>query len=668
LFRKSTEPALAEAQRECERLEGLLRTTEQLYQTLVETVPAITYVVAPDIGSSPVFVSRQFEDVLGHPRDAWLTNPDFRFDLIHQDDRDRVQQEVARFLQDLDGLHLEYRAIAADGTLRWLRETATVFVPEDGSERLIQGMILDVTGLRDAQSELESKRRELQLILDSVPAAISFRDVAGRLAFINRGFADLVGQPTEELLGQSVTDLFPEHGDEILARDQKALELDEALRETEEELDTAHGPRWIRSDRIPYRDADGETHGLISFSIDVSEKRELEQQLRQSQKMQAIGRVAGGVAHDFNNLLTVIQGNAELLLDHADEGTPLHQGLSQIGKAVSRAAALTSQLLAFSRKQVMQPQVLDLAELTADMHKMLERLLGDRIELAFDAAADLGRVKADPNQLQQVLMNLVVNARDAMPDGGTITVSLNNVALDYAHAGPEGSVPPGDFVELAVTDTGIGMDEQTRSRIFEPFFSTKGPGRGTGLGLATVYGIVKQSRGHVLVDTRLGEGTTFRVLLPIVDEPAAEVVGPADVSEDDVRGTERVMAVEDDPEILKFLANALTSLGYEVDTAGNGEEAIALFGRGFAPDVLVTDIEMPEMTGTELAQWFRANDPEFPVVFVSGYSSDPDDDSVESGPCTAFVAKPFQPSTLALAVRQVLTAAAERAYDTQPQL
>ena len=306
-----TDPAafqgLEEARRECQRLEGLLRTTEQLYQTLVETVPAITYVIAPDNGMSPVFVSRQFEDVLGHSRDSWLTNPGFRLDLVHQDDRPRVESEMERFFRDLDGLHLEYRAIAADGTLSWLRETATVFVPEDGSDRLVQGMVLDVSGLRDAQTALEEKRRELQLILDSVPAAISFRDMAGRLVFTNRAFADLLGQPADELAGQSVTDLFPEQGPQVLERDHLAMEKDEGLRETEEELDTPQGTRWVRTDRIPYRDSDGEVYGLISFSIDVSEKRELEQQLRQSQKMQAIGRVAGGVAHDFNNLLTVIQ-------------------------------------------------------------------------------------------------------------------------------------------------------------------------------------------------------------------------------------------------------------------------------------------------------------------------------------------------------------------------
>lgn len=658
---------LEQARRECRRLTGLLRTTEQLYQTLVETAPAITYVIAPENGACPVFVSRQFEDVLGYPRDRWLADPGFRFEVVHTDDRSRVEEEVGRFLNELDALHLEYRAVAADGSLRWLRETANVFVPEDGSERLVQGMILDISGLRDAQSALEEKRRELQLILDSVPAAISFRDLAGRLVFINHAFAKLLGQPASELVGQSLDEIFPEQGRAIRERDQQALASSAEVRNTEEELDTPDGSRWVRTDRIPYRDAAGEVHGLISFSIDVSEKRDLEQQLRQSQKMQAIGRVAGGVAHDFNNLLTVIQGNTELLLDGAPEGSALRQGLNQVAKAVSRASALTGQLLAFSRKQILQPQVIDLADLTSDTHKMLERVIGDRVDLAFSAEAGLWAAKADPNQLQQVLMNLVVNARDAMPDGGTITIELSNLHLDAARASPDGSVPPGSFVELRVTDSGAGMDEATRSRIFEPFFSTKGPGRGTGLGLSTVYGIVKQSRGHILVDSELGAGTTFRVLLPKVDEPAGEVVSATDQSQEDVSGSERVLAVEDDPEICQLLGSALRSLGYQVTTASGGGEAIELFGRGFAPDVLVTDIEMPEMTGIELSQWFRSNEPTFPVVFVSGYASDPEAGPAPSGPCTAFVAKPFQPRQLGRAVRKVLAAATESAYDTQPQ-
>jgi len=409
----------------------------------------------------------------------------------------------------------------------------------------------------------------------------------------------------------------------------------------------------VRQTGRAVRDADGRVERFNVILEDITEHRQLENQLRQAQKMEAIGRLAGGVAHDFNNLLTAIFGYADLLREELPEGSSAHQDTEEIRKAAQRAAALTRQLLAFSRQQVLEPVVVNLNDLVEEFDKMLRRLIGEDVELRIVLAPELGNVRADPGQLQQVLMNLVVNARDAMPTGGKLLIETRNADLTEEYAELHPPAIPGSFVMLAVSDTGIGMDADTRTRIFEPFFTTKEKGRGTGLGLSTVYGIVKQSGGYIWVYSEPGHGTTFKVYLPRVDAPALPVSQPRETRT--LAGTETILLAEDD-EMLRPLAKGLLGrLGYTVLEAANAEEALGAAARHHGLiHLLVADVVMPGASGRELARRLAESRPDTKVLYVSGYT---DDAIVRHGmlePGLAFLQKPFSPDTLARKVREVL--------------
>jgi signal transduction histidine kinase len=381
---------------------------------------------------------------------------------------------------------------------------------------------------------------------------------------------------------------------------------------------------------------------------EIAERKSLQEQLVQSQKMEAIGRLAGGVAHDFNNLLTVILGFSDLILADAAEA-PAHAPVEQIKAAAERAAALTHQLLAFSRKQVLQPRVLNLNTVVTDMEKMLRRLLGEDIELTTVLSRDLAPIMADATQLEQVIMNLAVNARDAMPEGGRLTIETANVTLGEEYCREHVEVQPGKYAMLAMTDTGHGMDAETRERIFEPFFTTKESGKGTGLGLSTVFGIVKQSGGSIWVYSEPGRGTTFKVFLPRVDEVAAEAPEIRGIEE---RGTETVLVVEDDEKVRALVRTVLSALGYTVFEAGDASEAIMFRTRYTGPvHLLLTDMVLPQMSGRELSEKLTSLDPGLKVLFMSGYT---ETGAEMLGPNTAFIQKPFTPQALGRKVRDVL--------------
>ncbi len=384
------------------------------------------------------------------------------------------------------------------------------------------------------------------------------------------------------------------------------------------------------------------------------ERKRLEQQLRQVQKMEAIGRLAGGVAHDFNNLLTVISGYCQMLLEDPGASGPQREYIAEIKDAGDRAAALTRQLLAFSRQQVLQPRILDLNALIANVEKMLRRLIGEDIELVTAQAPEVELVKADPGQVEQIIMNLAVNARDAMPKGGKLTIETTNVELDETYVHSHGPVKPGPYVMLAVCDTGIGMDSQTQSRIFEPFFTTKEQGKGTGLGLSTVYGIVKQTGGYIWVYSEPGRGATFKIYLPRVEE-VAETIEPRKVPAKLHEGTESILLVEDEERVRKLTRRILEANGYKVLVATRGDEALRICGehKG-AIHLLLTDVVMPEMSGPEVANQLSLLRAEMRVLYMSGYT---DDAVVRHGmlePGMAFLQKPFTPEILLSKVREVL--------------
>ena len=391
----------------------------------------------------------------------------------------------------------------------------------------------------------------------------------------------------------------------------------------------------------------------LAVLMDITGRRRLEEQLRQSQKMEAVGMLAGGVAHDFNNLLTIITGYSQLILNSLGASDPNRHSAEQIMKAGERAAALTRQLLAFSRRQVLQPQVLELNKLVTGMSAMLRRLIGEDIDLRLILPAAVGRVNADPGQMEQVLMNLVVNARDAMPAGGTLTIETANVQLDRNSAGRHVAVRPGPYVLLAVSDSGVGMDEATQAHLFEPFFTTKSQGKGTGLGLSTVFGIVKQSGGSVQVYSELGKGTSVKVYLPRIGQPAA--AGPGGSSRPVARGTETILVVEDDEMVRHLVRDALERDGYKVLEAAGPLEArsTAESYRG-AIHLLITDVVMPKLSGRELAGQLGRRRPQMKILYISGYA---DGAVVTSGVLekgVAFLQKPFTPAALTAKVREVI--------------
>ena len=399
----------------------------------------------------------------------------------------------------------------------------------------------------------------------------------------------------------------------------------------------------------------GRVTGVLGIGRDITERKRLEDQFRQSQKMEAIGQLAGGVAHDFNNLLTVIAGNAELLFENPTLDSPhARECLQDIKQAGLKAASLTRQLLAFSRKQLLAPELLNLNDLIANLEKMLRRLIGEDVVLVTDLAPDLWRVKADPGQIEQVLLNLAVNSRDAMQQGGRLTITTANAILDPDLLRINGPSRSGDAVLLSVQDTGCGMDEITRARIFEPFFTTKEVGKGTGLGLATVYGIVSQSNGHIEVSTEVGHGTTFHIYLPRHQQSAASIEGTAP-GPIEPRGTETVLLVEDEDMVRNLLRDILVQAGYTVLEARQGAEAVRVCEQYGAPiHLVITDVVMPEMGGTELVRRLTRLRPQIKFLYISGYT---DDALIRQGMRreeVSFLHKPFTRQVLTQKVRDIL--------------
>jgi PAS domain S-box-containing protein len=421
---------------------------------------------------------------------------------------------------------------------------------------------------------------------------------------------------------------------------------------------------WISGVGHTFYDDSGKPVRAAGIGMDVTERRLLEEQYRQSQKMEAIGQLAGGVAHDFNNLLSVILGYCGVLIDALGPENPHQEDLGEIRQAAESAAGLTRQLLAFSRRQLLEPRVIDIRTVLHDMELMLKRLIGEHITLDVRTAQHVSHVKVDPNQVQQVILNLALNARDAMPNGGTLLVEVKDVELDSTFARQHSEIVAGPHVALIVSDTGEGMDAATRARVFEPFFTTKNKGRGTGLGLSTVYGIVKQSNGSIWVYSEPGRGSTFKIFFPSVEALAAQPAAPLDI--DFLRGSETIMVVEDEVSLGELLRRCLALRGYEVLAASTPREAIEIEETHTGPlHLLITDVVMPEMNGRDLADYITNKRPDTRVLFMSGYTDDAvvGRGLVENG--TPFLQKPFTPDAVARKVREILGVPPDRTEGSQ---
>lgn len=517
------------------------------------------------------------------------------------------------------------------------------------------------------RKQLSDHEQMFRLITENAEDLITVMDRGGKQHYSSPAYQKL-GYSHEELRGAPIDEqIHIEDHQKILAARAEAFDkgasprVDYRFRRRDGEW------RILESTLSPVRDSRGEIERIVVVSRDITERKQAEQllqqrdeQLRQAQKMEAVGRLSGGIAHDFNNLLGVIIGYTESIEEHLLPSDPLRKSAEEIRKAGQRAASLTQQLLAFSRQQVLQQQILDLNALVSDMGKMLRRLIGTHIEFTTKLAPQLGHVKADQSQIEQVIVNLVVNARDAMPEGGKLFISTSTLDVDENLVGSLPFLNPGPYVLLTVTDTGIGMDASTQRHIFEPFFTTKGPGKGTGLGLATVYGVVKQSGGGVAVDSKPGQGATFKIFLPRTQEPAASP-SPDETAAGGWTGTGTILLVEDEEAFLRLTAERLTQSGYTVLSACDGVQALELARSFQGPiDLLLTDVAMPRMGGLTLARFMSELRPDIRVLFMSGQAELEGAFSEEARSTAESIQKPFSHERLVHRVRRALEAAPAR--------
>jgi two-component system cell cycle sensor histidine kinase/response regulator CckA len=542
------------------------------------------------------------------------------------------------------------RGVRADGEVFPLE--ASVSRAEVGGRKFYAIVVRDISERKRAEDELKKSEERYRRLFEDALTANFVSAIDGALLACNSAFAQLFGYASvAEALQSKTVPLYetPEKRAELL----DLLRAKKKLTHQEIELRRIDGKVvHVLGNFAGSFDARGALAQITGYLLDNTEQKKLEEQLRQAQKLEAVGKLAGGVAHDFNNLLTVISGYSEILFNNAAVDDPMRELIVEVRKAAERAGSLTRQLLAFSRKQMLQPQVVDLNTLVHESEKMLRRLIGEDIDLSTRLDPAVGKVKVDPGQIEQVVMNLAVNARDAMPTGGQLTIETQNVELDAGYAAQRADVRPGPYVLLAVTDTGCGMSPETRTHIFEPFFTTKEAGKGTGLGLSTVFGIIKQSDGHIEVYSEPGQGTTFKIYLPRVED-AQEVhkSAPAAVGE----GTETILLAEDDSVVRSLAALALRSYGYTVLEARDGVEALQICRTHPDPiHLVISDVVMPRMSGRQLAGMVSSLRPQTRVLYLSGYT---DDAVVRHGLVQGevpFLQKPFTPNILARKIREVL--------------
>ena len=509
-----------------------------------------------------------------------------------------------------------------------------------------------------ARTALEAERNLLRALIDSIPDLIYVKDVMCRFVLANTALARFLGMAApEEIVGKADLDYLPhELAAQYYAEEQAILQSGEPLINREESVvNQAGDTRWLLTSKMPLRNRDGQITGLIGLGRDITEYKQIEAQLLQSHKMESVGRLAGGIAHDFNNLLTALIGYADLALDALPPTEPARTDLIEIRKVSMRAAGLTRQLLAFARKQTIEPRVFDLNDLLLEIDQLLRPLIGEDIERVMQLSPDLWNIQADPVQIEQVVVNIVINARDAMPNGGKLVIETANVELNHAYTHGQTGVTSGDYVLLAISDTGTGMDAAVQAHLFEPFFTTKAQGRGTGLGLATSYGIIEQHGGHIRFQSEIGNGTTFNIYLPPAKAAAASPV-PTATAPEVLAGTETILLVEDEPAVRTLAARVLRSQGYHVLEAADGIEALRIAKEFTGPAIhlLLTDVVMPQMGGRALAQRLRALLPSVKTLFISGYTDEAITHRGEMEPRIYLLQKPFSPATLAQKVREVL--------------
>ena len=648
---------------EHEQIEQALHNSEERLKSILRSIPDIIYRLDPD--GNITFISAAIERY-GYRISELLGKSVIK--LVHPEDKDKAKYRInERRTGDRRTKSFEIRLVTAKGKPIYFEDRAEsvpmepVFLLEaEGlyatSEPLqktfvgTQGIARDITDRKKTEGEISMLAQALKCISECVTVT----DLKNKIIFVNDAFLQKYGYESHELIGKPISivrgDNFQnEPVEEILPATMGGGWKGEVLNKKK---DGSEFPVHLSTSVI--NDHNGYPLALIGVATDITERKRLETQLQQSQKLEAIGKLAGGIAHDFNNLLTVIQGYSDLLLAKISVNDPINNQIRQIYDAANRAESLTGQLLAFSRKQLMKPRVIDLNSLIHEMEDMLKRLIGADIKFVINMNSELGKIKADPGQIEQVIMNFAVNARDAMNNGGTLTIETVNTKIDQRFKDDYPEAIVGNYIELKISDTGFGMDKETQAHIFEPFFTTKEKGEGTGLGLATVYGIIKQSGGYIYVHSELTKGTTFNLYFPRVDEPL-DKEEKSKIADTSLYGDETILVVEDQDEVRQLILDALKLYGYNVLEAPHGGSALLTCEKHQGEiDLIISDIVMPQMNGQELVERLIPLQPQMKVLFISGYSENVFSDRNTLDPGTLYVQKPFTPIELLGKMRFVL--------------
>jgi PAS domain S-box-containing protein len=640
---------------ERKRAEEALRENEERFSGAFEYAPIGVALVTPD--GRYLKVNRVLCELVGYSEAELLTRT-FQ-DITHPEDLEVDLENVRRLLAgETRSYQMEKRYVHARGHLVTVLLNVSLVRDGQGQPLYFVSQVQDITERKLLEAELNRERDLWRTLLDNSPDHIYFKDTQSRFIKSSKAQALQFGvKSPDEMVGKTDFDFFTEaHARPAFEDEQEIIRTGQPMVAKEEREVWKDGHvTWASSTKMPMRDGAGKIIGIMGISRDITGRKQLEAQLFQSQKMETVGKLAGGIAHEFNSILTAIIGQSELLLEDLPAGSPLCQNATEIIQAADRAATLTRQILAYGRKQFLQPEALDLNRVIAGMEGMFHHLLGGDVDTQIVPASDLHLVKADAGQIEQVIMNMVINARDAMPNRGKLMLETANVSFDQDGVGHYPDLKPGDYVMLAITDTGTGMSEEVKARVFEPFFTTKGVGEGTGLGLSSCYGIVKQSGGHISVYSEPGRGTTFKIYLPQV-EPQANISIPRLDSPDLPGGTETILLVEDDPALREMAATLLRRLGYKVLAANHGIEALSLCHQrdtGYI-DLLFTDVVMPHMSGKELADRVRVLYPHTKFLFTSAYTENAIVHQGVLDKGVALLQKPFTPSALARKVREVL--------------
>ncbi len=625
--------------------------SEEAYRILFEKAP-VPY-QSLDQSGNIIKVNDAWLRLLGYSRAEVLDHNIAEFIIRKQ--LPLLQSRFSEFKETGFVHGVEFEMIAKDGSHVLVSVEGTIGRHPDGTFRQTHCILNDITETKRIEEELRRQKDEYETIFNSVPSIISYVDGNGVFIHCNKAVSENLGLPLHEIEGRSYREILPEDAESLLRENDEVISTGKPTVNLIRPFHSISGKQgWLRVTKVPHYDKEGNITGVIALSEDITERRVLEQQLNQRQKMEELGFLAGGVAHDFNNLLTVIMGFSELARDNVKDNVMLKKYLDNIIQATDRAANLTHQLLAFAHQQVIEPKVVCLNDLTMEMEKMLRRLIGEKIELVSRYDPNLWSVVVDPGQYEQIILNLAVNARDAMENGGVFTMETQNIHLDKDYPRLHPALMMGDYVMVTVSDTGHGISEDTLPHIFKPFYSTKPKGKGTGLGLSTCYGIMKQSNGLIDVESEVARGSTFRLYFPRSEETNRQsAIGMAD--ERKTSGVETILLVEDEEMVSETAKLSLSAHGYQILCARDGMEALEIFhDRRKDIDLIISDVVMPRMGGRDLLDRIREFDSRIPFILASGYTDHLQivEQVAEKG--AFFIHKPYTPISLVHMVREVL--------------